>query len=162
MCISYHVLVVLVEILTLLDRLFPFLGDGAVDIGLMYYFRYQLRAVFNQRRVRSWDLAARYGIGIASLGEKGKEGEDAVDEEDDDCSVDNEEDEEAATHFGVLKRLSYEYWLICGGLLKTLTREGLERVLYPMLTGELLAHYTGAGGNGDRKECTTRAAKARG
>ena len=88
---------------TALLGLSPMFWHTLIDIGLVYYLRYKLWQVVDQGGVRGGDLGAVDGICRAVFYEKCEKSENAVDEENDDEGVDQEEDGKTTTHVAVIR-----------------------------------------------------------
>ena len=71
------------QIQTALLRLPPSLGHSVIDVGLVNDLGYELGPVVDAWRIGGGDLCTVDGVGGAIFDEKGKEGEDGTDEEDD-------------------------------------------------------------------------------
>lgn len=92
------VLVVLMQVDTAPLGLSPLPWHAVVNVCLVYNLWNQLWPAVDQGRVRGGKLGAVDGIVGAIFDQERQEGEDAADEEGDYQEVDDEEENEAATH----------------------------------------------------------------
>lgn len=79
-------------------RILPDLGNGLVLVGLVDNLGNDLGALFDQTGIGRGELGAVDGIGRGIFDEQGKQGRDAADEEGEDEEVDEQKDDDAATH----------------------------------------------------------------
>ena len=98
--ITYHVLVVLMEVNASLLSNLPLLGDRAVDVGLVDDLGDDLRPVLQEVGARGGDLGAVDGICRPVLEQQRDQRAEGIEEEGDDDEVDHEERDGSSPHDG--------------------------------------------------------------
>ena len=96
--LAYLVSIVLVQIYATLLSLSPNPRYAFVDVGLVYYLRYQLRHVGDRGRIGRWNFNTVDSIGRSIFNQESEEGRNLVDQEGDKGEINGEENGKATAH----------------------------------------------------------------